>query len=117
MLRVETLLIALRFTTHVWAIHQSAARRVVKKIKAEGLIEDEKHPLLLPRHSIRFLLIAAFVGLGAYLLPEGRLLEPRAVPLPGIVAAYIGCLVRGIAAWFGGRRKTPPSTLWATCEL
>jgi hypothetical protein len=109
---VETLLIALA--------HYFTSRRfinlppdVVKKVKAEGLIQDEKHPLFLPRHSIRFLLIAAFAGLGVYLYREGRLLEPRAVSLLGIVAAYIvGCLVRGIAAWFGGRRRTPPSTLW-----
>ncbi len=109
---VETLLIALA--------HYFTSRRfinlppdVVKKIKVEGLIEDEKHPLFLPRHSIRFLLIATFVGLGVYLYQEGRLLEPRAVSLLGIVAAYIiGCLVRGVGAWFGRRRDQPVSTLW-----
>ena len=55
----------------------------------------------------------AFVGLGVYLYQEGRLLEPRVVSLLGIVAAYIiGCMVRGIGAWFGRRRDKPVSTLW-----
>lgn len=109
---VETLLIALAhyFTTRRFV---DLPPHVVKKIQAEGLIEDEKHPLFLPRHSIRFLLIAAFVGLGVYLYQENRLLEPRAVSLLGIVAAYvIGCLVRGFGAWLGGRREKPPSSLW-----
>ena len=109
---VETLLIALAhyFTTRRFI---DLPPRVVKKIQADGLIEDEHHPLFLPRHSIRFLLIAAFVGLGVYLYQENRLWEPRAVSLLGVVVAYvIGCLVRGFGAWLGRRREKPVSTLW-----
>ncbi|MBI1310749.1 hypothetical protein GC176_05525 [bacterium] len=109
---VETLLIALA--------HYFTSRRfinlppdIVKKIQAEGLIENERHPLFLPRHSIRFLLIAAFVVLGIYLYQENRLLEPRALSLLGIVAAYVvGCLVRGFSTWLGHRRRKAVSSLW-----
>jgi len=109
---VETLLISLA--------HYFTSRRfinlpphVLKKIKAEGLIEEEPHPLFLPRHSIRVLIIGAFVGLGYYLYREQRLLETRAVTLLGMVAAYIlGCIVRGCGAWLGSRSDNPPSRLW-----
>lgn len=109
---IETLLIALA--------HYFTSRRfidlpphVLRKIREEHLIEDDHHPLFLPRHTIRFLIIATFVALGVYLYEEKRLLEPRAVSLLGIVAAYVlGCLVRGFGAWLGGRSKAPPSRLW-----
>lgn len=110
---IETLLIALA--------HYFTSRRfidlpphVLKKIQEDGLIEDDHHPLFLPRHTIRFLIIAAFVALGVYLYRENRLLEPRAVSLLGIVAAYVlGCLVRGFGAWLGRRTKKPPSRIWS----
>ena len=86
---------------------------VLKKIQEEDLVEDDHHPLFLPRHTIRFLIIAAFVALGVYLYQEKRLLEARSVSLLGIVAAYVlGCIVRGIGAWVGRRSKNPPSRLW-----
>lgn len=108
---IETLLIALA--------HYFTSRRfidlppdVLKKIKEEGLVENDHHPLFLPRHTIRFLIISAFVGLGVYLYREERLLEPRAVSLLGMVAVYVlGCLARGFGAWLGRTRK-PPSRLW-----
>ena len=85
---IETLLIALA--------HYFTSRRfidlppdVLKKIKEEGLVENDHHPLFLPRHTIRFLIISAFVGLGVYLYREERLLEPRAVSLLGMVAVYV----------------------------
>jgi hypothetical protein len=109
---IETLLIALA--------HYFTSRRFIdlppnllKKIQEEGLIEDEPHPLFLPRHTIRFLIIAAFVSLGVYLNRENRLLEPRAVSLLGIVAAYVlGCLVRGFGTWLGRKTNKPPSRIW-----
>jgi len=109
---IETLLISLA--------HYFTSRRfidlppdVLKKIQEEDLIEDDHQPLFLPRHTIRFLIIAAFVSLGVYLYQEKRLLEPRSVSLLGIVAAYVlGCIVRGLAAWVGRRSENPPSRLW-----
>lgn len=109
---IETLLIALAhyFTTRRFI---DLPPEVVRRIRAEGLVEDERHPLFLPRHSIRFLLIAAFAGLGVYLYQEGRLFEPRSLSLLGIVSAYvIGCLMRGFAVWLGRRREEPVSSLW-----
>lgn len=108
----ETLLIALA--------HYFTARRfvslppeVLKRIQEEGLIENEQHPLFLPRHSIRLLILAAFVGLGVFLYKQHRLWEPRAISLLGIIAAYVlGAMVRGIGAWFGSRTGRRTSSAW-----
>lgn len=112
LLWTETLLIALA--------HYFTSRRfidlpphVLKRIKDERLIDDERHPLFLPKHSIRILFVASFVGLGVYLYRENRLLEPRAVSLLGMVAAYVlGGVVRGVGGWFGRRSEAKPSGLW-----
>ncbi len=109
---IETLLIALA--------HYFTSRRFIdlppqamKKIEAEGLIEDEKQPLFLPRHSIRFLIIAAFCWLGWELNEQNRLLDPKALSLIGMVTAYVvGCLVRGFSTWLSGKREKPASSLW-----
>lgn len=108
----ETLLIALAhyFTSRRFV---SLPPEVLKRIQDEGLIEKDRHPLFLPRHSIRLLILAAFVGLGVYLYKQQRLWEPRAVSLLGIVAAYVlGAMVRGIGAWLGSRTGRRPSSAW-----
>lgn len=111
---IETLLTALA--------HYFTSRRfidlpphVLKTIQQQDLIEDDHHPLFLPRHTIRFLIIAAFVALGVYLYQEKRLLETRSVSLLGIVAAYVlGGIVRGLGAWVVRRRRSQhsPSRLY-----
>lgn len=108
----ETLLIALAhyFTSRRFV---SLPPEVLRRIQDEGLIEKDRHPLFLPRHSIRLLILAAFIGLGFYLYKQQRLWEPRAVSLLGIVAAYVlGAMVRGIGAWFGSRTGRRPSSAW-----
>ena len=108
----ETLLIALAhyFTSRRFV---SLPPEVLKRIQEEGLIEKEQHPLFLPRHSIRLLILAAFVGLGVFLYKQHRLWEPRAISLLGIIAAYVlGAMVRGIGAWFGGKTGHRPSSAW-----
>lgn len=108
----ETLLIALAhyFTSRRFV---SLPPDVLKKIQEEGLIEKEQHPLFLPRHSIRLLILAAFIGLGVFLYKQHRLMEPRAVSLLGIVAAYVlGAMFRGVGAWFGSRTGRRPSSAW-----
>ena len=61
---------------------------VLKRIQQEGILDQESHPLYLPRHSIRFLIIAAFVGLGVYLYQHQKLLnDPRAMSLLSSVTA------------------------------
>ena len=113
---IETLLIALA--------HYFTSRRfvglppaVVKRLEQEGVIDKEKNPLFLPRHTIRTLILAAFAGLAVYLYREQRLSEPRVLSLLGIVAAYVlGTLVRGICGWIGRWRSGRPSRFWGDAE-
>ncbi len=108
----ETLLIALA--------HYYTARRfvalppdVVKRLTNDGLLDQEAHPLYLPKHSIRILILAAFGGLGFWLYKQGRLWEPRALTLLMIVAAYVlGSIVRGIGSWFASKTGKRPSSRW-----
>lgn len=108
----ETLLIALAhyFTSRRFV---SLPPDVLKRLQQEGVIEQDRHPLFLPRRSIRLLILAAFVGLGVFLYRENRLWETRSVSLLGIVAAYVlGTIVKGISSWFGHKRGRHPSSAW-----
>jgi hypothetical protein len=102
----ETLMIALAnyFTTRrLLTLPPAVARR----LEAEGLLRDEAHPLYLPRHSIRILLIVAFGGLAVYLYREGRLFSPEALSVLGVVFAYVlGMVARGLVTWWTGGRQT-----------
>ena len=94
LLWTETLMIAMA--------HYFASRRfirlppeVIDRLVAEGHIELEPRPLFLPSYSIRLILIAAFGGVALYLLFHGRLLEPQALSILGVVFAYLlGIAVR-----------------------
>ena len=113
---IETLLIAL---AHYFTSRRFVALppEVIKRLEQEGVIDKEQHPLFLPRHSIRTLILAAFAGLAAYLYREQRLTEPRVLSLLGIVAAYVlGALVRGISGWIGRWRSRRPSRLWGDAK-
>jgi hypothetical protein len=122
----ETLLIALAhyFTSRRFV---SLGPDVVRRLEQEGVIDKETHPLFLPRHSIRTIMVAAFVGLAAFLYREQRLIPPlpwinldgqpqfdaRAVSLLGIVFAYlVGVWVRGIVGWLR-RGSGARSRFWA----
>jgi hypothetical protein len=108
----ETLLIALAhyFTSRRFV---SLPPDVLRRIQDDGFIERDKHPLFLPKHSIRFLILATFVGLGVFLYQEKRLWEPRAISLLAIVAAYVvGAFFRHIGSWFGSRTGRQPSSGW-----
>jgi hypothetical protein len=90
----ETLMIALA--------HYFASRRfirlppeVIKRLIDEGYIELEARPLYLPSYSIRVILIASFAGVGIYLFRQGRLMEPQALSILGVVLTYLlGVFVR-----------------------
>lgn len=108
----ETLLIALAhyFTSRRFV---SLPPEVLARIQKEGVLEQEWHPLFLPRHSIRLLIIGSFIALGVYLYRHNRLWEPRAVSLLGIVAAYaLGAIVKNISSWFGHRTGRRASAGW-----
>jgi hypothetical protein len=110
----ETLLIALA--------HYFTARRFVslppslmKRFQDEGLIEKDTNPLWLPRHCIRFIILAAFGWLTWNLHTQGRLKvdETQAVSMLLIVAAYVaGSTIRAIGSWVGNKTKSPPSSAW-----
>jgi len=92
--------------------HYFAHRRFValspglqEKLTAEDLIEDEPHPLYLPRHSLRTLIVSSFVGLAIYLGCEGRLRDPVAAPVFISVTSYfLGIGFGALAArWCKGK--------------
>ena len=110
----ETLLIALAhyFTSRRFV---SLSPAVIERLQQEGTLDREQQPLYLPRHSIRLLIIAAFVGLGAYLYQEQRLLELKNVSLLGVVGAYaLGAVARRVGDWMARWRK--PSRFWGDAK-
>lgn len=109
---IETLLIALAhyFTTRRFVALSPA---VLQRLEQEGVIPKERHPLYLPRNSIRTIIMGAFVGLGIYLYREPRLLTPEAIALLSMVFAYLlGAIARSISGWFSKRRSQPITGVW-----
>jgi hypothetical protein len=83
--------------------HYFASRRfinlppdVIRRLAEEGQVETEANPLFLPRHSIRVVLILAFVGLAVYLYRQNQLFESQALPILGVLFAYLLGMVTGI---------------------
>jgi len=101
LLWTETLMIALA--------HYFTSRRLVKlspevlsRLAEEGHVETEARPLYLPKHSIRALVILAFAGLAIYLYQHDQLFQANALPILGVVAAYLlGTVIRfrGVRGW------------------
>lgn len=109
---IETLLIALAhyFTSRRFV---SLPPAVMQRLEQEGVLPKERHPLYLPRNSIRTMIIGTFVGLGIYLYREPKLVTPEAIALLSMVFAYLfGAIVRGISSWFSKRRSQPITGFW-----
>lgn len=109
---IETLLIALAhyFTSRRFV---SLPPDVMLRLEQEGVIAKERHPLYLPKNSIRTIIVGTFVGLGIYLYREPRLVTPEAVALLSMVFAYLlGVIVRSISSWFAKRRSQPITGVW-----
>jgi len=112
LLWTETLMIALA--------HYFTSRRfirlpppVLERLEAEGHLPRESQPLFLPRHSIRGLIVLAFVGVAVYLYRQNRLLEPESLSILGTVAAYLlGVLARSIWGWLMRHRAKGASPWW-----
>lgn len=109
---IETLLIALAhyFTSRRFV---SLSPAVLQRLEQEGVLEKERHPLYLPKNSIRTIIIGTFVGLGIYLYREPKLVTPEAIALLSMVFAYLlGAIVRGVSSWFSRRRAQPITGVW-----
>jgi hypothetical protein len=83
------------------------------KLEERGEIEPDENPLHLPKHSVRVLIIAAFVGLGFYLHSHGRLLESQSLSLLVSVGAYLlGIVVRSVLSWCSQRTGVKSPAWW-----
>jgi hypothetical protein len=89
------------------------SREVRAKLEATGDIEPDESPLYLPKHSVRILLIGAFVGLGLYLDAHGRLFESQSLSLLISVGAYLlGITARGFLAWWARNTGLAAPAWW-----
>lgn len=113
LLWTETLMIALA--------HYFTSRRfiqlppeIMRRLAEEGHIEAEDHPLYLPKHSIRTLIILAFVGLATYQYEAGRIMQSESLSILITVFAYLLGVVGGsILQWWTKRRPSEPWMWWA----
>ena len=107
----ESLMIVLaHYFAHRRFVPLSPAMR--EKLTAEDLIEDETHPLNLPKHSLRTIIVLAFVGLAIYLACKGRLRDRVAAPVFISVGSYfLGIGVGAVVAWWN-RGKPVKGASW-----
>jgi hypothetical protein len=108
----ETLMIALAhyFTSRRFI---RLAPEVMRRLEAEGQVEAESHPLYLPRHSVRAVLMLTFLGFAVYLYQQNQLFQPAALSLLGVVFSYLlGTLARGVLNWWTKGRKTGAVRWW-----
>jgi hypothetical protein len=101
LLWTETLMIAL---AHYFTSRRliSLSPEVIARLTADGQIQPESRPLYLPRHSVRAILVLAFVGLAVYLYQHDRLMDSQALSVLGVVAAYflgIVARIRNVPGW------------------
>ncbi len=110
---IETLLITLAhyFTSRRFV---ALSPQVMQRLEQEGVIEKERHPLYLPKNSIRTIIVGTFIGIGVFLYQEKRLFkEPESLALLCLVFAYLlGSIVRGITQWWTRRQPKPASGTW-----
>jgi hypothetical protein len=108
----ETLMIALAhyFTSRRFI---RLAPDAIRRLEAEGQVETESHPLYLPRHTIRAVLMLTFLGFALYLYQQSQLFQPAALSLLGVVFAYLlGIVARGILNWWTKGRKSGTVQWW-----
>jgi hypothetical protein len=108
----ETLMIAL---AHYFSTRRfiKLAPELIHQLEAAGAVETELHPLFLPNRSIRIMIFAAFGGLAIYLYAKGRLLEPEALSILGVVFAYFfGTIARMALHWWTKGKQTHAVRGW-----
>jgi hypothetical protein len=86
---------------------------VIRRLEAEGHIQREFHPLYLPRHSIRVVIVGTFAALAVYLYRENRLFQPDALVVLGVIFAYVlGIVARGVRTWWTRGRPSKFVRWW-----
>lgn len=108
----ETLMIALAhyFTTRRFI---TLPPDLVRRLEAEGFVEAEAYPLYLPRYAIRVVVVLSFVALAVYLYIQARLFEGQALPILGVVFAYLlGIVARSALAWWTRGRPSKGLRGW-----
>jgi hypothetical protein len=106
---VETLLIALShyFTTRRFV---ELPPEVLRQLEDDGVVERERHPLFLPRNSIRILIVGAFAWLTYYLYSTNQLFQHHALPLISMMGAFLlGTVVRRIGRWWNRNSSARPA--------
>ncbi len=107
----ESLMIVLaHYFAHRRFVPLSPAMR--EKLKAEDLIEDETHPLNLPKHSLRTIIVLAFVGLAIFLACQGRLRDRVAAPVFISVGSYFPGIGFGAVVGWWNRGKPGKAASW-----
>lgn len=100
--------------------HYFASRRFVamspqlrNQLEEDGVLDKERHPLFLPRNSIRVIIIGAFSWLTYYLYQQDRLRENHFASLLMMMGAFLlGTIVRTIDNWWHHRKvRTSAGTL------
>ncbi|MEX1096059.1 MAG: hypothetical protein WED34_08415 [Planctomycetales bacterium] len=113
LLLAETLMVALA--------HYFTSRRLVKlppgmkvQLEAEGHLDRDDRPLYLPRHSVRVLIVGAFIGAAGYMAWSERLMAPEALATLGIVFAYfLGLGITAIIEWWSRTHPARDETIVA----
>lgn len=112
LLWVESLLIALShyFTSRRFV---ELSPEVLRQLEDDGVIEKERHPLGLPRNSIRVIIIGAFSWLTYYLYTTNQLFEHNVAPLIAMLASFLlGACVRHFSRWWHrGRVRRSEGTI------
>ncbi len=107
----ETLMIVL---AHYFSTRRfiDLSPRAIELLREQGILEDERHPLFMPKYTIRFLIAISFLGVGFFLYKKGRLFNNvEALSLIGAVIIYfLGFAFRKLVLWFFHSERS--STIW-----
>ncbi len=108
----ESLMIVLaHYFAHRRFVPLSAEMRV--RLKEEGLLEDDVNPLYLPRHSLRTMIVLAFVGLAIFLATQHRLMDAVAMPVFISVGSYfLGIGFGTVVTWWTKGRAASSRVSW-----
>lgn len=112
----ETLMIALAhyFTSRRFI---QLPREVIQRLKAEGHLDEEAQPLFLPRHTVRVLIVLAFIGLAVWLYRENQFFRPQALSIFGTLAAYLlGIVFKGVVTWWNKKRNKLTPAWWGDAK-